>query len=79
MGTPLIKSAGLDAVRDLKRRFPGLTIVADMKIMDAGRAEVEAATKAGAGIIGMLGAATYATIKECVQAGKNYGPSSWWT
>ncbi len=29
-GTPLIKSEGLDAVRDLKRRFPALTIVADM-------------------------------------------------
>ena len=73
VGTPLIKSEGLDAVRDLKRRFPGLTIVADMKIMDAGRAEVEAAAKAGAGIIDVLGAAADATIEECVQAGKNYG------
>jgi 3-hexulose-6-phosphate synthase/6-phospho-3-hexuloisomerase len=72
-GTPLIKSEGLDAVRDLKRRFPALTIVADMKIMDAGRIEVEAAAKAGAGIIDVLGTATDATIEECVQAGKNYG------
>jgi 3-hexulose-6-phosphate synthase / 6-phospho-3-hexuloisomerase len=72
-GTPLIKSEGLDAVRDLKRRFPNLTIVADMKIMDAGRAEVEAAAKAGASIIDVLGAAADATIEECVQAGKNYG------
>jgi 3-hexulose-6-phosphate synthase/6-phospho-3-hexuloisomerase len=46
-GTPLIKSEGLDAVRELKKRFPGKTIVADMKIMDAGRIEVEAAAKAG--------------------------------
>jgi 3-hexulose-6-phosphate synthase/6-phospho-3-hexuloisomerase len=73
IGTPLIKSEGLDAVRELKRRFPDLTIVADMKIMDTGRVEVESAAKAGASIIDVLGAATDATIEECVQAGKNYG------
>jgi 3-hexulose-6-phosphate synthase/6-phospho-3-hexuloisomerase len=72
-GTPLIKSEGLDAVRELKRRFPGKTIVADMKVMDAGRTEVEAAAKAGATIVDVLGAAADATIEECVQAGKNYG------
>ena len=61
-GTPLIKSEGLDAVRELKRLFPGKAIVADMKIMDAGRIEVEAAAKAGAQIIDVLGTATDATI-----------------
>jgi 3-hexulose-6-phosphate synthase/6-phospho-3-hexuloisomerase len=72
-GTPLIKSEGLDAVRELRRRFPQLTIVADMKIMDAGRIEVESAAKAGANLVDVLGAASDATIAECVQAGKNYG------
>ena len=72
-GTPLIKSEGLDAVRELRRLFPGKTIVADMKIMDAGRIEVESTAKAGAGIIDVLGTATDATIEECIQAGKNYG------
>jgi 3-hexulose-6-phosphate synthase/6-phospho-3-hexuloisomerase len=72
-GTPLIKSEGLDAVRELKRRFPNKTLVADMKIMDAGRVEVEAAAKAGAQIIDVLGTAGDATISECIQAGKNYG------
>ncbi|GAJ02521.1 unnamed protein product, partial [marine sediment metagenome] len=33
-GTPLIKSEGLDIVRELRGRFPDYTIVADMKIMD---------------------------------------------
>ncbi len=73
VGTPLIKSEGLDAVREIRKRFPGKTIVADMKIMDAGRIEVEAAAKAGANIIDVLGTATDATIAECIQAGKNYG------
>ncbi|MBM4274098.1 MAG: bifunctional hexulose-6-phosphate synthase/ribonuclease regulator [Deltaproteobacteria bacterium] len=72
-GTPLIKSEGLDAVRELKRLFPGKPIVADMKIMDAGRIEVEAAAKAGATLIDVLGTASDATIEECIQAGKNYG------
>jgi 3-hexulose-6-phosphate synthase/6-phospho-3-hexuloisomerase len=73
VGTPLIKSEGLDAVRELKRLFPTKTIVADMKIMDAGRLEVEAAAKAGAKIVDVLGTATDATIAECILAGKNYG------
>jgi 3-hexulose-6-phosphate synthase/6-phospho-3-hexuloisomerase len=72
-GTPLIKSEGLHAIRELRTLFPGATIVADMKIMDTGRVEVEAAAKAGANIVDVLGAASDATIRECIQAGKNYG------
>lgn len=71
-GTPLIKSEGLEAVRVLRKKFPKHTIVADMKIMDAGRIEVEAAAKAGANIIDVLGAASNPTIEECVEAAGNY-------
>jgi 3-hexulose-6-phosphate synthase/6-phospho-3-hexuloisomerase len=73
VGTPLIKSEGVQAVRELRRLFPRVTLVADMKIMDAGRIEVETAAKAGANIVDVLGAASDATIRECIQAGKNYG------
>ncbi|MBW2193895.1 MAG: orotidine 5'-phosphate decarboxylase, partial [Deltaproteobacteria bacterium] len=69
----LIKSEGLHAVRELRRLFPDTTIVADMKIMDTGRVEVETAAKAGANVVDVLGAASDATIRECIQAGKNYG------
>lgn len=72
-GTPLIKSEGLNAVRALRKAFPKTTIVADMKIMDVGRIETEAAAKAGADIICVLAAAPDSTIKECVEAGRNYG------
>jgi 3-hexulose-6-phosphate synthase/6-phospho-3-hexuloisomerase len=72
-GTPLIKSEGLNVVRTLRQRFPDHVIVADMKTIDAGRAEVESAAKAGADIIDVLGAASDATVKECVDAAKNYG------
>ncbi len=71
-GTPLIKSEGLQAVRELKRRFPEHAIVADMKTMDAGRAEVEMAAQAGASVVAVLGAASDATIAECVEAGQRY-------
>jgi 3-hexulose-6-phosphate synthase / 6-phospho-3-hexuloisomerase len=72
-GTPLIKSEGLQAVRELHARYPERVIVADMKTMDAGRAEVEYAAKAGARVVGVLGAASDATIRECVEAAHNYG------
>ncbi len=72
-GTPLIKSEGLNAVRELRKRFPNKKIVADMKVMDAGRIEVEAACKAGANIVTVLGAACDSTIRESVDAAKNLG------
>jgi 3-hexulose-6-phosphate synthase/6-phospho-3-hexuloisomerase len=72
-GTPLIKAEGLNAVRELKAAFPDKMIFADLKTMDAGRIEVEYAAKAGAGLVGVLGAASEATIKECIEAAHNYG------
>ena len=72
-GTPLIKSEGLDAVRKLRAAFPAVTIVADMKTMDAGRIEAESAAKAGANVMTVLAAAGESTIRECVEAGRHYG------
>lgn len=72
-GTPLIKSEGLEAVRALRARFPEKEIVADLKTMDAGRGEMEIAAKAGATIGVVMGAASDQTIRECVDAGRNYG------
>jgi len=72
-GTPLIKSEGLDFVRKLRAEFPDVTIVADMKTMDAGRGEIEIAAKAGAGVAHVLGVASDATLRESIEAGRNYG------
>ncbi len=73
VGTPLIKSEGLNAVRSMRSEFPNHKIIADMKTIDAGRIEVETAAKAGANIIDVLGASSDATIAECVDAAHNYG------
>jgi 3-hexulose-6-phosphate synthase/6-phospho-3-hexuloisomerase len=75
VGTPLIKSEGLDAVRALRERFGEAMIVADTKTMDAGKIEAEAAAKAGATVMTVLGCADEATIRECVEAGRHYGLS----
>ncbi|MCI4352146.1 MAG: orotidine 5'-phosphate decarboxylase [Thermoplasmata archaeon] len=72
-GTPLIKSEGLDAVRELKRAFPNHRIVADLKVMDTGAFEVEIAAKAGADLVTVLGAADDDTIADAVRAGEKYG------
>jgi 3-hexulose-6-phosphate synthase/6-phospho-3-hexuloisomerase len=73
VGTPLIKSEGLDAVRTLRKMFPDKTIIADLKTMDAGKIETQAAAQAGANIITVMAAASPATIRECVEAGRHYG------
>jgi len=72
-GTPLIKSEGLDAVRELKKGFPDRRIVADMKVMDTGAFEVEIAAKAGADVVTVLGAADNGTIAEAVRGAELYG------
>ncbi len=73
IGTPLIKSEGMNAIRHMRKLFPDITLVADMKTMDAGRAEMEMAAKAGANVAVVMGNAPGSTIKECIQAGRNYG------
>ncbi|MCM8822554.1 MAG: orotidine 5'-phosphate decarboxylase [Candidatus Omnitrophica bacterium] len=72
-GTPLIKSCGLDSVRTLRNQFPNNIIVADMKVLDAGRTEVEIAAKSGADIVVVMANASDGTIKESIDAARNYG------
>lgn len=72
-GTPLIKSEGLNALRLLRKQFPGKKIIADMKIMDTGRVEAEMAFKSGADVVVVMGNASDRTIAEAVEASVNYG------
>ncbi|AGI48531.1 3-hexulose-6-phosphate synthase [Thermoplasmatales archaeon BRNA1] len=73
VGTPLIKSEGAEAVRTMKKRFPGHKIIADTKTMDTGAFEVEIMAKAGADIVTVLGLAEDSTISEAVESGRKYG------
>ncbi|MFV1958193.1 MAG: 3-hexulose-6-phosphate synthase [Planctomycetota bacterium] len=73
VGTPLLKAEGLGAVRAIREAFPRHDLVCDGKTMDAGRLELEAAAKAGATWGTVLGVASDSTVRECVEAGANYG------
>ncbi|MDD4331279.1 MAG: bifunctional hexulose-6-phosphate synthase/ribonuclease regulator [Methanosarcinaceae archaeon] len=73
VGTPLIKSEGMDAVRVIKENFPDQTVLADMKTMDTGAIEVEMAAKAGADVVIILGGADDATILDAIRSAHTYG------
>ncbi len=72
-GTPLIKSEGMEVVRQLKKTFPRHTIVADMKTIDVGGAEVEIAAKSGADVVVVLGVSSDPTITEAILSARQYG------
>lgn len=72
-GTPLIKSEGIEVIRTLRKNFPRLPLIADLKIMDVGKVEAEMAFKAGADMVCVMGVASDSTIQECVDAAHNYG------
>ncbi len=73
VGTPLIKSEGMEIVRQLKKAFPKHTIVADMKTIDVGGAEVEIAAKSGADVVVILGVSSDPTITEALLSARQYG------
>ncbi len=73
VGTPLIKSEGMSAVRRLKKKFPDKVIVADMKTMDAGRIEVEMAINNGADLVAILGVADDKTIIDSIKTAHEHG------
>jgi len=72
-GTPLIKSEGMNAVRELKKALPGTKILADMKTVDTGAMEVEMAAKAGANIVALLATSDDSTIEDALRAAREYG------
>lgn len=72
-GTPLIIAEGMNGVRALRREFPGVPIVADLKTMDGGWLEAEMMARAGATHVVVMERAHPETIKVVVKAGKDFG------
>jgi 3-hexulose-6-phosphate synthase len=72
-GTPFILAEGLHGVRALRREFPQVPIVADLKTMDGGYLEAEMMAKAGATHVVVMARAHPETIKVVVKAGRDYG------
>lgn len=71
-GTPLLIREGIRAVRELRRRFRGRPIVADIKVIDAGEPIAELAFAAGANIVTVLGCASNEVIERVVHSAKRY-------
>lgn len=62
VGTPWIVREGVAPLRAIRAAFPDTVLLADTKIMDAGRQEALYALEAGADVVTVLGAAHDATI-----------------
>ena len=67
IGTPLIIKEGLKSVLKIKKKFPKQTVLADLKIMDAGILEAQIGFDAGADIVTVLGLASTKTLNGVKQ------------
>ena len=73
LGTPFLLEYGMEAVRRFRARFPHKELLADTKIMDAGRLEAESAFRAGADLVTVLAVTDRATLRACVEAARALG------
>lgn len=71
-GTPLIIAEGMNGVRALRREFPDVPIVADLKTMDGGWLEAKLMAEAGATHVVVMERAHPETIKCVAQAGRDF-------
>lgn len=67
IGTPMLFEYGLGAVKAVKDRFPEMKVLADMKIIDAGKLETLMAISNKADVITVMGAANDLTIKLAIE------------
>ena len=73
VGTPLILREGVRAIAAIKQAGPGLEVLADLKIMDAGEHESRMGFEAGADIVTVLGAARDTTIRSVLEQAQVHG------
>ena len=70
IGTPAIIANGIELVAEARRFFPQQTLLADIKIVDAGYLEAELAFERGADIVTVLGCASDETINQAIRAAR---------
>ncbi|MDF2524692.1 MAG: D-arabino-3-hexulose 6-phosphate formaldehyde lyase [Clostridiales bacterium] len=73
VGTQVVMKEGLEAVRSLRKAYPDLTILADLKTMDGGEYAASIAFEAGADIVTILALASDSTIEGALRAARKYG------
>lgn len=72
IGTGVIKEYGMDIVREMKLRYPGIVLVADMKTCDAGKFEARQAFAAGADIVTVMAFSHNKTIQDALSVAAEY-------
>lgn len=73
LGTPYLLKYGTEVIEEIKKEAPGLEILCDTKIMDAGYYEANEIFQRGADYVTVLAAADNATVEECVKAARENG------
>lgn len=70
IGSPLIYAEGFRAVTIMKKKYPELLVLADLKIVDGGFEIADAAFKAGADIVTTIGMTNNETLKGVIRAAR---------
>lgn len=73
IGTSLIKDFGMSSVRRIKKAYPDMVILADIKTIDEAEYEFRAVYEAGADIATVMGASAISSIEICDKVAKEYG------
>lgn len=73
IGTPLVFREGMRALRRIHGEYPQLALTADLKIMDAGKAEADIAFESGADIVTVMAVAADATIEGALKSAEAHG------
>ena len=73
VGTPFVIEEGMRPVKEFKKQFPEIEVLADVKIMDAGEYEADKCFAAGADICTVLGVSNNATIEGVVRSARKHG------
>lgn len=73
IGTSLIKDFGLESIHKIKKRFPNIIILADIKTIDEAAYEFQAFYNAGADIATVMGVSSLETIKICKKVANEFG------
>jgi len=72
VGSPLIASEGVHAVKAIKQEYPEKIVLADTKCCDGGYVIGSYAYEAGADIATLMAVATDMTVQRFVEAAKEY-------
>ena len=73
VGTPFLMEYGTSAIRQIKAAFPGLEVLCDGKIMDAGSYEADIGFEAGADYVTVLAVTEDATIRDVALSAERRG------